>query len=86
MERYTFRCPVCSKLFEMDQPGEPVCTGPSETRDDHEMIIMRLHSVCNVEVNPVFAWTRADGPLLMPEHPVFRRRLQREARKILGRG
>jgi hypothetical protein len=38
---YIFRCPVCSKLFKMDEPGEPVCTGPSEMRDDHPHTVMR---------------------------------------------
>jgi hypothetical protein len=38
--RYAFRCPVCRKTFVYDSPDEPLCTGPSESRDDHEPALM----------------------------------------------
>jgi|GEM_PF-6021897 len=39
---FTFECPVCKKQFRSDEPYEPACTGPSESRDDHPMQVMRL--------------------------------------------
>lgn len=68
---YTFECPKCHKRFRTDNPGEPVCTGPSETRDDHPHEKMLLHSLVNadkVEKRPddVTARARADSPLWVP--------------------
>lgn len=65
-KRYTFQCPVCFKTFTNDEPGEPCCTGPSESRDDHWMEIMRLIKVEDMIANPVRAEERAAGKLLMP--------------------
>lgn len=64
---YLFGCPVCHKLFKADEPGEPCCTGPSEMRDDHELTVMHLVRVDDVDVHPEKAKKRADGPLLLPE-------------------
>ena len=64
--RYVFTCPMCAKFFTTDEPGEPCCTGPSESRDDHEMVVMRLHRVDKIEVSPVMAEKRAAGQLIMP--------------------
>lgn len=50
-----------------DEPGEPCCTGPSESRDDHEMVIMHLLSIENKQVSPEISDRRAAGVLLMPE-------------------
>lgn len=63
---YIFDCPMCSKRFKSDEPGEPCCTGPSESRDDHPMEVMRLVSVDYRQVAPIFSERRATGVLLMP--------------------
>lgn len=63
---YVFGCPVCRKIFKYDEPGEPCCTGPSEMRDDHPMIVMRLVRIQKTEVNPRFAKRRSEGRLLLP--------------------
>ena len=68
---YTFACPTCRKHFKSDEPGEPMCTGPSETRDDHPAVTMLLHSVYNldkVEKRPDAdtAAKRAEGGLWVP--------------------
>lgn len=63
---YTFQCQVCSKLFRTSEPGEPCCTGPSETRDDHELTVMYLLQIDDVEVDPARAAERAEGPLIIP--------------------
>ena len=42
---YTYRCPVCRHRFSHDKREEPLCTGPSETRDDHEPTVMVLQTV-----------------------------------------
>lgn len=38
--RFVFRCPVCHKRFTYNDRYEPMCTGPSETRDEHEPTVM----------------------------------------------
>lgn len=63
---YVFTCPICEKLFKSNEPGEPMCTGPSETRDDHEMVVMHLKSIDRADVNPVRAEKRAESGLIMP--------------------
>ena len=63
---YVFSCSVCHKEFRSDEPGEPCCTGPSEMRDDHEMVVMHLKSINQVEVHPEVAEKRSVGGLLMP--------------------
>lgn len=65
---YTFRCPECGKHFRTDMgSGEPCCTGPSETRDEHELTIMHLHRVGSREINPIIGEMRAAGPLIIME-------------------
>jgi len=39
---YLFICPTCGKTFRYDDPYGPMCTGTSETRDEHDPIAMRL--------------------------------------------
>jgi len=39
---YIFQCPACRKTFRHDDPYAPICTGPSENRDDHAPEVMRL--------------------------------------------
>ncbi len=63
--RYTFRCPACAKLFTHDESGEPLCTGPSETRDEHAPILMRLVKVDRRELHPAVGAARAAGPLIL---------------------
>jgi hypothetical protein len=77
--RYTFRCPLCAKIFKYDEPGEPCCTGPSETRDEHPMEIMRLVAIGGVDVDPFGAEKRADGALIMPNMTDV---IEREARAV----
>jgi len=77
---YVFICPECSKLFRTDEPGEPCCTGPSETLDIHPMRVMRLLRMENKEVHPVLAAQRAAGKLLLPHDTEA---IQREAKLIL---
>ncbi len=62
---YVFRCPVCLKTFKTDEPGEPCCTGPSEMRHDHDLAVMRLHSVDRREIAPARAIARSQGPLIL---------------------
>jgi hypothetical protein len=63
---FTFRCPVCSKRFVTDEgAGEPVCSGPSEIRDDHELTIMHLLRVDEREIHPAVGAARAAGPLII---------------------
>lgn len=39
---YIYECPVCHKQFRFDDLFEPLCTGPSENRNDHSPEIMKL--------------------------------------------
>lgn len=61
---YTFKCDMCKKLFQYDEPGEPLCTGPGETLDTHELTMMKLVSLNSTEINPIVAQQRAKGPLI----------------------
>jgi hypothetical protein len=68
---WTFRCPTCAKVFTYDQPGEPICTGPSESRDEHPQEPMLLESVRPVGKNeklapPGLGEIRALGALYIP--------------------
>lgn len=68
---YTFVCPTCSKEFENDAPGEPLCDGPSEMRSEHPPVTMRLAKVVNLgkvekNVPGYIAEQRAAGPLWVP--------------------
>jgi len=62
---YTFRCPVCAKFFRSEEPGEPCCTGPSETLDEHELAVMHLYSIERRAIAPDKAAARASGPLIV---------------------
>lgn len=69
---WTFRCPLCAKTFEYDEPGEPLCTGPNETLDEHPQEVMLLESVRPVGEDekyapPGLAEERAAGPLFVPQ-------------------
>lgn len=68
---WTFRCPLCAKAYTYDEPGEPLCTGPHETLDEHPVETMLLESVRPVGENeklaaPGVAEARAAGPLFIP--------------------
>ena len=39
---FIYECPVCGKRFRYDDPYEPMCTGPSETRDEHAPVVMKF--------------------------------------------
>jgi hypothetical protein len=39
---YIFQCPLCMRTFRHDDLYEPICTGPSENRDDHAPEVMRF--------------------------------------------
>jgi hypothetical protein len=62
---YTFVCPVCLKKFTYDELGEPMCTGPSEMRDEHVPTVMRLFCVDKTYIHPQLAEHRAVGPLIL---------------------
>ena len=62
---YIFRCPLCAKTYRSEEPGEPCCTGPSESRDDHELTLMHLLRVDAIEIHPARAAVRAAGPLIL---------------------
>ena len=69
---WTFKCPICSKLFEYGEPGEPLCSGPNESTDDHEQVAMLLDSVRlldGTEKNapPGVAEARLAGSLYVPQ-------------------
>lgn len=91
MKKYTFQCPICAKFFTHDEPGEPCCTGPSESRDDHVLEVMRLVRIENVDVNPARAEQRANGKLVMPANVIVPGRknpeeeLQKEALILTSR-
>jgi hypothetical protein len=80
---YVFKCPVCHKLIRSDEPGEPVCTGPSEMRDDHEHTVMHLHKRQSVEVSPEYGAARAEGPLLILGNELFDDKKVKEEALIL---
>lgn len=81
--KYTFVCCVCSKQFSSDEPGEPCCTGPSETRDDHPLQVMRLLRIDKEQVNPTRAEERAVGRLWVPSDSA--EELQRDARLLIAK-
>lgn len=66
-DAFTHECPVCFKRFRYGHAHEPLCTGPSESSDDHEPTVMRLVRVDKNEVNPVLAERLALGPLILPD-------------------
>jgi hypothetical protein len=39
---YVFQCPLCHRTFRYDDPYEPMCTGPSDTLDEHPPEVMRF--------------------------------------------
>lgn len=39
---FLFECPVCKKQFRWDDRYGVACTGPSESRDEHPLEMMRL--------------------------------------------
>lgn len=70
---WLFKCDVCGKTYEYGEPGEPLCSGPSESRDDHEQAPMKLVSVRSARDDnvvkyapPGVAEARLDGPLYVP--------------------
>lgn len=63
---YVYRCPVCANTVRFGSAHEPCCTGPSSSRDEHEMTVMRLFRVADDNVNPVIAEQHARGPLILP--------------------
>lgn len=79
--RYTFICPLCRKRFANDEPGEPLCTGPSESRDEHEMTVMLLERIERTDVSPEVALRRASGRLLLPEDETY---LEAEANLLIS--
>lgn len=82
---YTYNCPVCNKKFTYDSNLEPCCTGPSESRDEHEITVMILHKIETTEINPVVAKLRSEGPLLLPDPillPNYEEKVAREVRLL----
>ena len=66
----------------MDEPGEPCCTGPSESSDDHELRVMHLVKMEHVDVAPKYGSERAQGRLIMPNNLGV---IDEEARLVLGK-
>ncbi len=62
---YVYRCPVCAKRFRTRDKFEPCCTGPSESRDDHEMTLMRLEAIDRQQIDPRYAEARTLRPLIL---------------------
>lgn len=58
---------MCAKEFTYGEIGEPLCTGPSESRDEHEPTLMRLVRIGRGLVHPVVAERRANGPLIITD-------------------
>ncbi len=46
---YLFACPVCHKQIRHDDSYGLMCTGPSETRDEHPPTLMRWIAVAPPE-------------------------------------
>ena len=72
-KEWTFVCPECHKKLRLDQPGEPLCTGPSESRDDHPhetMLLLSVRDVDNIErhLPPGAAERRQAGPLYVHQN------------------
>lgn len=66
-DAFTHECPVCRKRFRYGHIYEPLCTGPSETRDDHEPTVMRLIRIDRREIDPKVAERRARAPMILPD-------------------
>lgn len=81
---YVFACPICHKQFRNDEPGEPCCTGPNETLDEHEMQVMRLLRVEQRDVGPQYAKKRAAGALLIPGG-FFDKQIEREVKLAIAK-
>lgn len=71
---WTFRCPVCHKFVTWPHPFEPMCTGPSEMRHDHEPVIMHQWSVRADDghvqqafIPSIIAERNAEGPMVFHE-------------------
>jgi hypothetical protein len=67
---YTYRCPECRKDFTYDQPAEPMCDGPGETKSHEPKVMHRIRvkdREQTVEVSPEEGAARAKGTLLTPE-------------------
>ena len=68
---YTFRCAICATEYELNEPGEPLCTGPHPSLDEHlpELaLLVKLVNLDKVEKNtpPGIGEARAAGPLWIP--------------------
>lgn len=64
---YVYHCPVCDKRFRSPSKSEPCCTGPCESRDDHEMTVMILESVNGERINPIIGKIKSLGPLILDD-------------------
>jgi hypothetical protein len=49
---YVYQCPLCRARFRYDDPYEPICTGPSPSRDEHAPEVMRLIGTNRACPNP----------------------------------
>ena len=64
-DTYTFKCPVCAKMIDFDYHAEPCCTGPSESRNEHELAIMSIVAINGRKIDPARGRAKADGPLIV---------------------
>ena len=66
---YTYRCPTCKKLFEYDQPAEPLCDGPGDVKAHEPAVMLRVKvrdKDREVFVSQEEGEARAKGALLLP--------------------
>lgn len=61
---YVYECPVCKNRFRYDDPYEPMCTGPSGSRDEHVPTLMDFvgHDALKPFIQvatPGMVWNRA---------------------------
>jgi hypothetical protein len=64
-DAFTFECPVCAKRFRYDNAFEPLCTGPSESRDEHEPAVMRLLRADKKEIHPNIGLLLSEQPMII---------------------
>lgn len=68
---YTFRCPECQNEFTYNEPGEPLCDGPGDTKSHNPKVMRRIRvkdkDLGTKEVSAAEGEMRAKGTLLTPE-------------------
>ena len=65
-DAFTYVCPVCRKRFRYGMNFEPLCTGPSESLDEHAPMVMRMVKADRREIAPRLANVLANAPMILP--------------------